>query len=281
MLGIHGQDDRPGPCAGFPEHPTGEHEGFLVGEADDLSRFGGGHCRPQSGGAHLRGKDRGCLGQGGQFRVPLRTHEYLGFIAGRKSGEQGFASLFGLDAQIRRTPAEGLFDQAFDIPSPGQRHDLKQIGMLFDDAQRVDADGARTAQEDDRAGEAVFPFGRRKFCDIADHAFPGAKKGSPETSPVLAFRRLACRDVQCFPAPADRDAISAKAFCKERLGSVPAGLRKGGKMFMESFPFSSFPAVQSVLEECHEGLGTLVGRDHEQQAVHTIEDPAVAGQDVA
>ena len=52
-------------------------------------------------------------------------------------------------------------------------------------------------------------------------------------------------------------------------------------MFMESFPFSSFPAVQSVLEECHEGLGTLVGRDHEQQAVHTIEDPAVAGQDVA
>ena len=72
----------------------------------------------------------------------MRTHEYLGFIAGRKSGEQGFASLFGLDAQIRRTPAEGLFDQAFDIPSPGQRHDLKQIGMLFDDAQRVDADGA-------------------------------------------------------------------------------------------------------------------------------------------
>ena len=40
-------------------------------------------------------------------------------------------------------------------------------------------------------------------------------------------------------------------------------------------------AVQSVLEECHEGPGTLVGRDHEQQAVHTIEDPAVAGQDVA
>ena len=229
----------------FPEHPTGEHEGFLVGEADDLSRFGGGHCRPQSGGAHLRGKDRGGLGQGGQFRVPLRTHEYLGFIAGRKSGEQGFASLFGLDAQIRRTPAEGLFDQAFDIPSPGQRHDLKQIGMLFDDAQRIDADGARAAQEDDRAGEAVFPFGRRKFCDIADHAFPGAKKGSPETSPVLAFRRRYVPRRSVFPCPCGQGCNKRESLLQGKVGLRAGGLEEGREnVHGESFPFLSQAFLQ-------------------------------------
>lgn len=53
-----------------------------------------------------------------------------------------------------------------------------------------------------------------------------------------------------------------------------------GKAFPPFLKLSCI-AKAVVLEKCHEGSGALVGRDHEQQAVHTIEDPAVAGQDVA
>ena len=157
----------------------------------------------------------------------------------------GLCVPLGLDAQIRRTPAEGLFDQAFDIPSPGQRHDLKQIGMLFDDAQRVDADGARTAQEDDRAGEAVFPFGRRKFCDIADHAFPGAKKGSPETSPVLAFRRRCVPRRSVFPCPCGQGCNKRESLLQGKVGLRAGGLEEGREnVHGECFPFLSQAFLQ-------------------------------------
>ncbi|GAB7499319.1 hypothetical protein Bwad002_36700 [Bilophila wadsworthia] len=115
--------------------------------------------------------------------------------------------------------------------------------------------------------------------------FPVRKREVLKLPRYWRFGGGACRDVQCFPAPADRDAISAKAFCKEGLASVSADLRRGGKTFMgKAFPpFLKLSCIAKavVLEKCHEGSGALVGRDHEQQAVHTIEDPAVAGQDVA
>ena len=112
-------------------------------------------------------------------------------------------------------------------------------------AQRIDADGARTAQEDDRAGEAVFPFGRRKFCDIADHAFPGAKKGSPETSPVLAFRRRYVPRRSVFPCPCGQGCNKRESLLQGKVGLRAGRLEEGREnVHGESFPFLSQAFLQ-------------------------------------
>lgn len=60
----------------------------------------------------------------------MRAHEDFRFIAGWKRGKQGFAPLFGLDPQIRGTPAEGLPDQAFDVAASSQCDDIEQIRVF-------------------------------------------------------------------------------------------------------------------------------------------------------
>ena len=125
-----------------------------------------------------------------------------------------------------------------DVAASSQCDDIEQIRVFFDDAQRVDADGARAAQEGDGAGKGVFPLGRRKFCYIAEHAFPSAKKGSPETSPVLAFRRRCVPRRLVFPCPCGQGRKSLL----QGLGSVPSGLRKGAGIAFP--PFLKLPALQ-------------------------------------
>ena len=83
---IHGQDDRAGAGADVAHQTTGQDQGFLVGQTDDLARQGRRQGSGQPGRAHLGRKHGGGFGQGRQLRIALAPYQNARPVSGGKQG---------------------------------------------------------------------------------------------------------------------------------------------------------------------------------------------------
>ena len=161
VLRIHGQDDGPGFRAGLAEHVSGEHERFLVGEADDLARQRGRQRPGQARRAHLRRKHGVRFGQGRQTGIAFAAHQDLGGVARGQQLAQARCRSLVQHGQIRGTELLRLLGQGLDVARAGKAQHHAFTPPRTDGRQCVAADGTGGAQKDKLAHAAPPRLGRR------------------------------------------------------------------------------------------------------------------------
>ena len=153
---IHGQDDRAGAGADVAHQTTGQDQGFLVGQTDDLARQGRRQGSGQPGRAHLGRKHGGGFGQGRQLRIALAPYQNARPVSGGKQDGEFFGGGLVQHGQEGRAVALGLGRQALHITGAGQTPHAEEARFGLHHGQGVAPDGAGGAQNHQAA--RLFPL---------------------------------------------------------------------------------------------------------------------------
>ena len=161
VLGVHRQDAGMGTGADLTQHVTGQHQRFLVGQADDLARQRGRQRPGQARRAHLRRKHGVRFGQGRQTGIAFAAHQDLGGVARGQQLAQARCRSLVQHGQIRGTELLRLLGQGLDVARAGKAQHHAFTPPRTDGRQCVAADGTGGTQKDKLAHAAPPRLGRR------------------------------------------------------------------------------------------------------------------------